>query len=215
MRAIGGDIIDGVAEVLAIGAHADDIEIGCGGTLLRIAAENPTARFHLVVFSAPGDRAGEAEASAHRLLGDRVDIEMADFRDGYLPYAGAALKERFDELGRRLQPDLVFTTFRDDRHQDHRLVSDLTWNTFRDHLVLEYEIPKFDGDLGAPNAFVELDRATLNGKLEHLRVAFPSQADKAWFSNETFQGLARLRGIECRAESGYAEAYYARKVRLA
>jgi LmbE family N-acetylglucosaminyl deacetylase len=215
MRAIGRELLAGVGTVLAIGAHADDIEIGCGGTLLRLAAAAPSARFHLAVLSATAERADEARSSAQRLLGDAVAVEVADFRDGYLPYAGAALKERFDELGQRLHPDLVFTSFRDDLHQDHRLVSELTWNTFRDHLILEYEIPKFDGDLGAPNAFVELDRATLDRKVEHLREAFPSQAGKGWFNDETFQALARLRGIECRAESGYAEAFYARKLRLA
>jgi LmbE family N-acetylglucosaminyl deacetylase len=215
MRAVGRQIIDGVGTVLAIGAHPDDIEIGCGGTLLRIAAENSSARFQFLVLSATPDRAREAEASAHLLLGDRVEIEVADFRDGYLPYVGAALKDRFEMVGRGIDPDVVFTTLREDRHQDHRLVSDLTWNTFRDHLILEYEIPKFDGDLGAPNSFVELDQAILDRKLDHLGKAFPSQQGKGWFSDETFRGLARLRGIECRAGSGYAEAFYGRKLRLA
>jgi LmbE family N-acetylglucosaminyl deacetylase len=215
MRSVGRELIDGAETVLAIGAHPDDIEIGCGGTLLRIAAENPGARFQFLVLSSTPDRAREGEASARLLLGDRVEVDVADFRDGYLPYAGPALKERFDATGQRVDPDIVFTAYRDDRHQDHRLVSDLTWNTFRDHLLLEYEIPKFDGDLGIPNAFVELDRAILDHKLEHLRAAFPSQAGKGWFTDETFAGLARLRGIECRAASGYAEAFYARKLRLA
>jgi LmbE family N-acetylglucosaminyl deacetylase len=201
--------------VLAIGAHADDIEIGCGGTLLRIAAASPVARFRLVVLSGSAQRAEEARASARQLLGADVEVDVAAFRDGYLPYGGAELKERFDALGREVRPDVVFTTCRYDLHQDHRIVSELTWNTFRDHLVLEYELPKFDGDLGAPNAFVELDPETLDRKLEHLQAAFPSQAAKPWFNDETFRGLARLRGIECRAASGYAEAFYGRKLRLA
>ena len=214
MKPIGWTQISSASTVLAIGAHADDIEIGCGGTLLRIAEES-SATFRFVILSASAERGDEARASARQLLGDRVEVEVADFRDGYLPYAGAPLKERFDELGRSLTPDVVFTAYRDDRHQDHRLVSELTWNTFRDHLILEYEIPKFDGDLGSPSAFVELERATLDRKLAHLRAAFPSQRDKPWFNDETFQALARLRGIECRAASGYAEAFYARKLRLA
>jgi LmbE family N-acetylglucosaminyl deacetylase len=216
MRAVGDELL-GASSVLAIGAHADDIEIGCGGTLLRLVAANPGARLALVVLSATPERADEARASARALLGADADLEVvtADFRDGYLPYAGAALKERFDELGRARQPDVVFTGYRDDLHQDHRLVSELTWNTFRDHLVLEYEVPKFDGDLGAPNAFVEIDGPTLDRKVDHLLAAFPSQAGKDWFTAETFRGLARLRGIECRAASGYAEAFYGRKLRLA
>jgi LmbE family N-acetylglucosaminyl deacetylase len=216
MRAVGDELL-GASSVLAIGAHADDIEIGCGGTLLRLVAANPGARLALVVLSATPERADEARASARALLGADADLEVvtADFRDGYLPYAGAGLKERFDELGRTYQPDVVFTGYRDDLHQDHRLVSELTWNTFRDHLVLEYEVPKFDGDLGAPNAFVEIDGPTLDRKIDHLLTAFPSQAGKDWFTAETFRGLARLRGIECRAASGYAEAFYGRKLRLA
>lgn len=214
MKSIGWSDICGASTVLAIGAHADDIEIGCGGTLLRIA-EDSSARFRFVILSASAERADEARASARQLLGDRVEVEVADFRDGYLPYAGAPLKERFDELGRAVAPDVVFTAYGADRHQDHRLVSELTWNTFRDHLILEYEIPKFDGDLGSPGAFVELGRPILDRKLGHLRGAFPSQAGKPWFNDETFQALARLRGIECRAISGYAEAFYARKLRLA
>jgi LmbE family N-acetylglucosaminyl deacetylase len=216
MRVVGGDLL-GASSVLAIGAHADDVEIGCGGTLLRLVAANPRARVTVVVLSASPERADEARASARALLGPGADLEVvtADFRDGYLPYAGAALKERFDELGRAHQPDVVFTGYRDDLHQDHRLVSELTWNTFRDHLVLEYEVPKFDGDLGSPNAFVEIDGPTLDRKVDHLLTAFPSQAGKDWFTAETFRGLARLRGIECRAASGYAEAFYGRKLRLA
>ncbi len=215
MKPIGWSLISGASTILAIGAHADDIEIGCGGTLLRIAEES-SATFRFVILSASPERADEARASAQQLLGDRVEVEVADFRDGYLPYAGAPLKERFDEMGRRaIAPDVVFTAYRDDRHQDHRLVSELTWNTFRDHLILEYEIPKFDGDLGSPSAFVELARPTLDRKLAHLRGAFPSQASKPWFNDETFLALARLRGIECRADSGHAEAFYVRKLRLA
>jgi LmbE family N-acetylglucosaminyl deacetylase len=168
-----------------------------------------------VVFSAPGERAREARRGASLFLGRaaRARVQIHGFRDGFFPYE-PKIKEIFESL-KTARPDVVFTHYRHDRHQDHRVLSDLAWNTFRDHLVLEYEIPKFDGDLGTPNCFVPLDRATCRRKTKHLNTAFGSQRDKHWFSEETFLGLMRLRGMECRAREGYAEAFYGRKVVLA
>ena len=200
--------------ILCLGAHADDIEIGCGGLLLDLLARNRQVHVNWVVFSATPTRAKEAQVSARAFLNGakskRVTIHR--FRDGFFPYDGAKIKKSFEALKRAIpNPDLVLTHYRDDRHQDHRTISDLTWNTFRNHLVLEYEIPKFDGDLGTPNCFVPLSRATSVRKTEHLGNAFTTQTDKHWFSAETFLGLMRLRGVECRAPEGYAEAFYARK----
>jgi LmbE family N-acetylglucosaminyl deacetylase len=198
--------------ILCLGAHADDIEIGCGGTLLTLLRRHRRADVTWVVFSASPPRAREARASAARFLGRaasrRVVVER--FRDGYFPQAGGRIKDRFERLKRRARPDVVFTHFRADRHQDHRVISDLTWNTFRDALVLEYEIPKYDGDLGAPNVFVPLTKAVLDEKVRLLMEGFPTQAGKDWFTRDTFQGLARLRGVESRCE--HAEAFYGRKL---
>lgn len=200
--------------LLCVGAHADDLEIGCGGTILRLIAERRRLSIHWVVLSADVRRSREARRSAMRLLAgaDRVDVEIAGFRDGFFPYDGLAIKERFEELKRRTRPDLVFTHRGDDAHQDHRTVSELTWNTFRDDLILEYEIPKYDGDLGRPNVFVPLPPAIRRRKLRHLMSAFPSQRRKHWYSASTFDGLMRLRGVECAAREGYAEAFHARKL---
>jgi LmbE family N-acetylglucosaminyl deacetylase len=200
--------------VLCVGAHPDDIEIGCGGTLLRLLAERPRVTVHWVVICPAGARALEARRSAARLLrGTRAStVEVAQFRDGFLPYQGAAVKDFFEALKRRVSPDLVFTHTRQDDHQDHRLIAELTWNTFRDHCILEYEIPKYDGDLGHPNVFVPLATGIRRRKLRLLMSAFPSQRSKRWFSEATFDSLMRLRGIECGAPEGYAEAFYGRKV---
>jgi len=201
--------------ILCVGAHSDDIEIGCGGLILQLVASR---RVHVdwVVFSAGGARANEARQSAKLFLKGvtRPAVRLFDFRDGFFPYEGARVKEAFEQLKRRAAPDLVLTHYRDDRHQDHRVLSDLTWNTFRDHLILEYEIPKFDGDLGSPNCFMPLDEATCRRKVDYLRRAFATQRDKHWFTDETFMGLMRLRGMECRAPGGYAEAFYSRKTVL-
>ena len=202
--------------VLCLGAHADDIEIGCGGFLLRLIQSVPRVEVDWIVFSASGGRAGEARRSATLFLEGarqtRVTVER--FRDGFFPYQGAEIKRAFERLKRRPRPDLVLTHYRDDRHQDHRLLSDLAWNTFRDHWILEYEIPKFDGDLGTPNCFVPLDAEVCTRKVRHLQHVFGSQRDKHWFTDETFMGLMRLRGMECRAPGGYAEAFYSRKAVL-
>jgi len=202
--------------VLCLGAHADDIEIGCGGLVLSLLESGPVD-VHWVVFSGNAARQREARRSARRFLAGarHAKVTLHRFRDGHFPWEGAKIKRAFEALKRAPAPDLVLTHFRDDRHQDHRTVSDLTWNTFRDHLILEYEVPKYDGDLGAPNCFVPLGREVCRRKVAHLEAAFATQAAKPWFTSETFLGLMRLRGVECRAEDGYAEAFYARKARLA
>jgi LmbE family N-acetylglucosaminyl deacetylase len=196
--------------VLAIGSHADDIEIGCGGTLLRLAGELEALELHWVVLSAGGERADEARASAEAF---RAEAEVLGFRDAFFRY-GDEVKEFFEELKGRFDPDLVLTHHDADRHQDHRLVAELTWNTFRDHLILEYEIPKYDGDLGSPNVFFHLSEDIARRKVELLLDAFPSQREKRWFTEDLFLGLMRVRGMESNSPSGYAEGFYARKVSL-
>ena len=202
--------------LLAIGAHADDIEIGCGATILRLVAEHPGLAVDWLVLSGHGDRAGEAADSAAAFLAGagatRVMVE--GFRDGFFPYDGGAVKERFERLKAEVAPDLVLTHRLEDRHQDHRLVAELTWNTFRDHLILEYEIPKYEGDLGRPNLYVPVGQEHGERKVELLRKCFPSQAGRSWWSDDTFWATLRLRGIECNAPGRYAEAFQARKLVL-
>jgi LmbE family N-acetylglucosaminyl deacetylase len=201
-------------ELFCVGAHSDDLEIGCGGTMLRFVRELPVARITWVVLSGNEDRAREARLGACRVLGDHpgARVVQAGFRDGFLPHDPVPVKELFEQLKRDVSPDLIFTHYRHDLHQDHRFVSELTYNTFRDHLVLEYEILKIDGDLGNPNVYVSLDAATVNRKLRLLEDCFGSQRDKRWFSEEVFRGLMRLRGAEAGATSGYAEAFHGRKM---
>ena len=204
----------GKARVLALGAHPDDIEIGCGGTLLRLVAERPDLEVTWAVFAATPERAVEARASAAGFLAGLQApprVVVHDFRDGFLPWSGAAVKERFEELKRVVSPDLVLTHYRDDRHQDHRLVSELTWNTWRSHLILEYEIPKYDGDFGSPNFFATLPAATLERKIALLFEHFPTQAGKPWFTDDLFRAVARIRGMESVAPERVAEAFYCRK----
>ncbi|MDH3197019.1 MAG: PIG-L family deacetylase [Candidatus Krumholzibacteria bacterium] len=203
-----------IGTVLCLGAHSDDIEIGCGGTVLKLVAAHPGAEVHWIVFSGDGGRGGEAEASAQRFLADAAkrSVEIHRFRDGFFPYEGAKIKNYFEEIKRRIRPDVVFTHYRHDLHQDHRLVCELTWNTFRSHLILEYEVPKWDGDMGAPNLFVHLDEAVCRRKVEYLREGFPTQGDKHWFDEGLFMGLMRLRGMESNSPTRFAEAFYARKV---
>jgi LmbE family N-acetylglucosaminyl deacetylase len=196
--------------VLAIGSHADDIEIGCGGTLLRLAAELEALELHWVVLSADGERADEARAAAAAF---GAEAEVLGFRDAFFRYGGE-VKEFFEELKGRFDPDLVLTHHGADRHQDHRLVAELTWNTFRDHLILEYEIPKYDGDLGSPNVFFHLTEDFARRKVDVLLDVFPSQRAKRWFTEDLFLGLMRIRGMESNSPSGYAEGFYARKVSL-
>lgn len=202
--------------VLCLGAHCDDIEIGCGGTLLELGASLKTASLHCAVFTSDDIREAETRAALSELGADweSVDVDTHSFRNGYFPYVGAEIKDAFEALKSTVEPDLIFTHYRDDRHQDHRLVSDLTWNTFRDHVILEYEIPKFDGDLAQPNAYVEISEAFAAKKVDCLQRCFKSQNEKHWFKPETFKALMRLRSVECNAQSGFAEAYYARKAKL-
>ena len=202
-------------KLLCLGAHSDDIEIGCGGLILSLLARHKAVDIDWVVFSAPGGRDKEARRSADMFLqgARRKRVLLKKFRDGFFPFDGARIKTVFEQL-KPSKPDLVLTHCRDDRHQDHRVLSDLAWNTFRDHWILEYEIPKYDGDLGAPNCFVPLDASTCERKVKYLDDAFGSQRDKHWFSAETFMGLMRLRGMECRAPGGLAEAFYSRKISL-
>jgi len=204
----------GPFKILCIGCHSDDIEIGCGGTILQLLSRNPNLDFTWMVFSSGGsEREKEARKSAELFLekAKKKDLIVKDFRDGFFPFEGAKIKAVFEEELKQRMPDLVFTQNRKDAHQDHRLVAELTWNTFRNHLVLEYEIPKYDGDLGQPNFFVPLDKAMCTSKVDHLMKAFQTQRSKRWFEPETFMALMRLRGMECNAPSGYAEAFYSRK----
>jgi LmbE family N-acetylglucosaminyl deacetylase len=202
--------------VLCVGAHCDDIEIGCGGTLLKLLSERLDISVDWVVFSSTTERAREARESAAGFLSRAAKSSVAihAFRDGYLPYEGRKIKELFDEMGSRMRPDLVFTHYGRDAHQDHRLVNELTWNTFRDHLILEYEIPKYDGDLGTPNVFVSLPKEAAERKVELIMRYFNTQGTKSWFNQETFLSLLRLRGMEIRATDGMAEAFYCRKLAL-
>jgi len=198
--------------VLCLGAHSDDIEIGCGGTVLELNERYPGATFHWVVFSATGEREAEAKRAAELFAGAGLrGPHLKDFRDGFMPYSGGEIKTVFEEL-KPVNPDVIFTHRRDDAHQDHRLLSELTWNTFRDHLILEYEIPKYDGDMGQPNMFAPLKPETCKAKVRHIIDAFPSQRGKRWFEESTFLSLMRLRGMECNSESGYAEGFYCRKM---
>jgi LmbE family N-acetylglucosaminyl deacetylase len=213
---IGLSIGDGTpVAVVAIGAHADDIEIGAGGLLLELLDAGRIERLTWVVLSAEGERADEARRSAADLVGGRapLTVEVRDFRERYFPH-DPAIKEAFDELGTRVEPGLVIAPRLEDRHQDHRVAAELAWQTFRGRLILEYEIPKWEGDLGQPNAFMPLSAATLERKVRHLMAAFPSQAGRSWFTEETFRGLARIRGVESGAASGYAEGFTARKTVL-
>jgi LmbE family N-acetylglucosaminyl deacetylase len=205
-----------IRHVLCLGAHCDDLEIGCGGTVLGLAAGPTPPAFTWVVFASDPTREAEALHAAERLLQGTPNarIIIKKFRDGFLPYEGAAVKEAFEELKGIVSPDLIFTHYRDDLHQDHRFVSELTWNTFRDHLILEYEVPKWDGDLGVPNVFVPLDESQCRRKIETILTSFPSQHGKRWFSEDLFRSLLRLRGMECNAAGNYAEAFYGRKLRL-
>jgi len=201
------------ATVLCLGAHSDDLEIGCGGTILHLIRTNPNLSVHWIVFSGSGERGAEARQSAEQFLAGvkSKQIIVKEYRDGFFPYSGGPIKDEFDALKKTISPDLIFTHCRHDLHQDHRLINELTWNTFRDHLILEYEIPKYDGDLGAPNLFVPLDDDIVNQKTGILLSVFRSQAGKQWFNDELFRSLMRLRGMEC-AHSGYAEAFHVRKL---
>jgi LmbE family N-acetylglucosaminyl deacetylase len=207
---------EGPLQILCLGCHSDDIEIGCGGAVLKLAAERQDAEFHWVVFSTKGVRGSEAACGAKQFVDPArmKRVVLKEFRDGYMPFAGADIKDVFEELKREVSPDIIFTHNRQDAHQDHRLIAELTWNTFRDHLILEYEIPKYDGDMGRPGVFMALSTEVCEKKVNLIVDTFRSQRDKHWFERETFMSLMRLRGMECNAPSGYAEAFYGRKLML-
>jgi LmbE family N-acetylglucosaminyl deacetylase len=201
-------------KVLCLGAHCDDIEIGCGGTILKLVENYPNTVFYWVVFSSNERRAKEAIKSANLFLqGAKVEnIVMKEFRNSYFPFVGTEIKEYFERLKKDFDPDIIFTHYRQDLHQDHRLISDLTWNSFRNHLILEYEIFKYDGDLGNPNFFVHLDEQKCQKKVQYLLDTFVSESNKHWFTEDTFRSIMRLRGVESNSPGKYAEAFYCRKM---
>lgn len=206
--------LNNLRTVLCIGAHADDIEIGCGGTLLKLLAGQPGMEVHWVVFGASGQRAAEARVSAAAFLHDAGSrhVRIEGFRDSYFPYLGGCVKEAMEKVRDTVSPDMIFTHLHDDAHQDHRLLCELTWCAFRDHLILEYEVPKYDGDLGRPNVYMPLDEATCRRKIDLVMDGFPSQRSKPWFTEDTYWALLRLRGIEAGIGVRFAEAFTARKL---
>lgn len=208
--------LDKIRNILCLGAHSDDIEIGCGGTLLKLLQARQDLNVCWVVFSAEGRRAKEARQSARAFLHGvkRCKVLVKGFRTSFFPYQGEKIKECFEQIKTSFQPDAVFTHYRHDRHQDHRVLSDLAWNTFRHHLILEYEIPKYDGDLGSPNVFVRLEDSVCQKKADLICRFFQTQGNKHWFTSDTFLGLMRLRGMECASPTRFAEAFYARKLML-
>jgi LmbE family N-acetylglucosaminyl deacetylase len=208
--------VDRPLRILCLGAHADDIEIGCGGTLLRLLAELPETHVQWVIFSGNDTRRDEARNSAEAFLGERGrrQLEIFDFRDGYFPFYGAAIKDAFEGLKQAVEPSLIFTHWIGDGHQDHRLIAELTHCTFRNHLIFGYEIPKYDGDLGNPNLFVPLRQEQMARKVNFILRNFPSQASRQWFDEATFMALARLRGVGCNAPEGLAEAFHSAKLTI-
>jgi len=202
--------------ILCLGAHSDDIEIGCGGTILRLLSEYDDVEVHWVVLGSSGQRDGEAVASAEHFLADakKKEIIVEHFKDGYFPYVGKQIKDFFEALKTKMSPDIIFTNYRNDLHQDHRLTSELTWNTYRDNLILEYEIMKYDGDIGTPNLFVHLDDTLCRKKIGLIMDCFKTQRENDWFTSDAFLSLLRLRGIESKAPGKYAEGFYCRKVVL-
>ena len=204
-------------KALFLGAHSDDIELGCGGTILSLLEQGQELEVWWVVFAASPARRLEAERSAEMFLRGAVkkEIIVRDFKESFFPYIGSEIKACFEELKRTISPDVVFTHFRDDLHQDHRLISELTWNTFRDHLILEYEIIKYDGGLGSPNVFMHLSEEVCSKKIRYLLENFRSQRSHQWFTEDTFRAILRLRGVESNSPSKYAEGFYSRKIILA
>ncbi|MBK7034645.1 MAG: PIG-L family deacetylase [Ignavibacteria bacterium] len=202
--------------ILFVGAHCDDIEIGCGATVLNLIEKFPNAHYYWIVFSSSAVRAEEALRSSEIMLAGAISkrIVIQNFQNGYFPYGGAQIKDYFELLKTQVNPDLIFTHYLDDRHQDHRILSELTWNTFRDHLILEYEIPKYDGGLGSPNCFIPVNQAHADKKIANLMKCFVTEATKPWFTPATFVAMLRLRGIECNSPTGLAEAFYCKKFML-
>jgi LmbE family N-acetylglucosaminyl deacetylase len=203
-------------QILCLGAHSDDIEIGCGGTILRLLSEHDEVDVHWIVLGSRGPRDKEAVSSANKFLADakKKKIIIGHFKDSFFPYMGREVKNFFEHLKKRISPDIVFTHYRHDLHQDHRLISELTWNTYRDHLILEYEIIKYDGDLGTPNFFVHLDEEICKRKIKFVTESFKTQSNRGWFTPDAFLSILRIRGIESRAPKKYAEGFYCRKVLL-
>ena len=201
-------------KILALGAHCDDIEIGCGGTLLKLLDEYPTAEIFWVVFSSSPTREKEAKHSAQDYLKNHQStmIEINSFRNGYFPYIGTEIKEYFETIKTRFNPDIIFTHCSDDKHQDHRTIAELSWNTFRDNVIFQYEIAKYDGDLGTPNFYTILPEEYVEKKIDLLLKHFQTQTDKHWFTKDLFSSLMRVRGVECVSESGFAEGFHARKL---
>jgi LmbE family N-acetylglucosaminyl deacetylase len=206
----------GTYQILCLGAHSDDIEIGCGGTILELLRTRRDVEINWVVFSSGSQREREARRSASLFLegAAKKNVTILDFRNSFFPFQGVEIKECFERLKSELSPDLILTHTREDLHQDHRVINQLTWNTWRNHLILEYEIPKYDGDLGAPNFFVTFDKKICDRKIQHLMNCFATQRDKHWFTEDTFQGLMRVRGVEANSPGKFAEAFYSRKLVL-
>ena len=204
----------GALKVLCLGAHSDDIEIGCGGTILRLLSKNKGVDIHWVVLGSTGQRDEEAVASGNKFLADakRGKVIIKNFKESFFPYVGGEIKNFFEKLKKKISPDIIFTHYRYDLHQDHRLISELTWNTFREHLILEYEIIKYDGDLGSPNFFVHLNEEICKKKIDFIMDSFKSQGEKDWFTPDAFLSILRIRGIESKAPEKYAEAFYCRKL---
>jgi len=200
--------------VLCLGAHSDDIEIGCGGTILELLRRHRHLEFHWVVFTSGVQREREARRSAGLFLrgAAKKTVTVLDFRNGFFPFVGTQIKEYFEKLKAEISPDVIFTHTRDDLHQDHRLINQLTWNTWRNHMILEYEIPKYDGDLGTPNFYVPFERKICERKIKYMMACFGTQRDKHWFTHDTFAGLMRIRGVEAGSAGKFAEGFYARKM---
>ena len=207
---------DGSINILCLGAHSDDIEIGCGGTILKLLRDHSNVQVHWVVFSGEGERADEALGSANDLLAYTLEkrIVVRDYKTSYFPYCGNDIKDCFEEIKKEFTPDIIFTHFRHDLHQDNRIINELTWNTFRNHFILEYEIFKYDGDIGQPNFFVHLDEELCRKKVAIIMKNFKSQSHRSWFTEDAFYSLLRLRGIESNSPGRYSEAYYCRKAVL-
>jgi len=207
---------DRTLRILCLGAHSDDIEIGCGGTILRLLSEYDDVEVHWVVLGSSGQRDGEAVASANKFLAGakKKNIIIKNFKESFFPYIGEEIKHFFEKLKKKVSPDIIFTHYRHDLHQDHRLISELTWNTYRDHLILEYEVIKYDGDIGSPNLFVHLDKNVCQRKVDLITESFGSQRGKDWFTPDAFLSILRIRGIESKAPEKYAEGFYCRKLVL-
>lgn len=201
-------------KILALGAHCDDIEIGCGGTILKLLEQYPDAEVYWIVFSSNPTREIEAKNSAHDFLKhqNKITVEINTFRNGFFPYVAIEIKEYFEEIKKKFDPDIIFTHYTEDKHQDHRTIAELTWNTYRNNLILQYEIAKYDGDLTTPNFYCILNKQTVANKVSKLMQHFSSQTDKHWFTEDLFTSLMRLRGIESASETGFAEGFHARKV---